>query len=232
MIPSMYTLGWWFSLWEFWDVWLVDIVLPMELQYPSASFVFPLYYLLESPCTVWWLAVYIHICIGQVLVEPLREQLCQGSNSKPFLASSIVSRFRVCRWYGSLGGAVSGWPFLQTLFNLYVMAFPLDRNNSGLNILRWVSGLIPQLETMSIYCRWSLRILFPICWVFQLKSPPVVPGSLSLSRSREFLVAIPRSPSLTASYSYSISWPSVLLSCPFQYLILSSLFSLPLLSSS
>jgi hypothetical protein len=51
--------------------------------------------------------------------------------SKHFLASAIVSGFGVCRWDGSLGRAVSGWPFLQPL--LYsVTVFSLDRNNSEL----------------------------------------------------------------------------------------------------
>jgi hypothetical protein len=39
-----------------------------------------------------------------------------GSCQQSFLASAIVSGFGVCRWDGSLGGTVSGWPFLQFLF--------------------------------------------------------------------------------------------------------------------
>jgi hypothetical protein len=59
------------------------------------------------------------------------------------LASAIVSGFGVCRWDGSLGGTISGWPVLQSLFNFFVPVFPLDRNISGLKILRWVGGPIP-----------------------------------------------------------------------------------------
>jgi len=55
---------------------------------------------------------YICICVNQVLAELLRGQLYQAPVSKHFLASAIVLGFGVCRWEGSLDGAVSGWPFL------------------------------------------------------------------------------------------------------------------------
>ena len=51
--------------------------------------------------------------ICQALGEPLRRQLYQALVSKHLLASTIVSGFGVCMWDGSLGRAVSGWPFLQ-----------------------------------------------------------------------------------------------------------------------
>jgi hypothetical protein len=78
----------------------------------------------------------ICICLGQVLAEPLREQPYQAPVSKCFLSSAIVSGFGVCRWGGSLGGAVSGWPFLQSLLHFFVPAFPLNRSNSTLKFLR------------------------------------------------------------------------------------------------
>jgi hypothetical protein len=34
MGPSCVLFGWWFSLWELWWYWLVDVVLPMGLQEP------------------------------------------------------------------------------------------------------------------------------------------------------------------------------------------------------
>ena len=54
--------------------------------------------------------------------EFLRGKLYQAPVSKCFLASIIVSGFGVSRWNGSLGGAVSGWPFFQFLLHL-------DKNN-------------------------------------------------------------------------------------------------------
>jgi len=37
-IPPCVLFGWWFSPWEFWGVWLVDIaVLPMGLPSPAAA---------------------------------------------------------------------------------------------------------------------------------------------------------------------------------------------------
>jgi hypothetical protein len=53
-------------------VQIVDIVLPIGLQFPSAPSVLPLALPLGSPGSVTWLAVSICICIGQVLVETLR----------------------------------------------------------------------------------------------------------------------------------------------------------------
>jgi hypothetical protein len=116
-IPPYILLGWWFSLWELWVVWLVDIVvLPMGLQFPSAFSVLSLTPPLGSLgsvqrlivsiciCIGQVLAVSFCICIGQVLEEPLRGHLYQDPISKGFLASAIVSGFGVCRWDGSLGG--------------------------------------------------------------------------------------------------------------------------------
>jgi hypothetical protein len=48
-----------------------------------------------------------------------REQPYQAPVSKHFLASAIVSGFGVCGWDGSLGGEISGWPFLQSLFHIF-----------------------------------------------------------------------------------------------------------------
>jgi hypothetical protein len=53
------------------------------------------------------------------------------------------------RGFGGAGG-VSGWPFLQFLLHFFVPAFLLDRNNSGLKLLRWVGGTIFQLEAMAM----------------------------------------------------------------------------------
>ena len=66
--------GWWFSPWELWVVWLVDIVvLPMGLQSPSAPSV-SLTLPLGSRGSVQWLAVSICISLSQVLAELLRGQ--------------------------------------------------------------------------------------------------------------------------------------------------------------
>ena len=73
-------------------------VLPMGMQTPSAPSVLPLTPPLGSPCSVRWLAVCIHICIGQALTEPLRGQPYQALVSKYFLASATVSGFGAYRW--------------------------------------------------------------------------------------------------------------------------------------
>jgi hypothetical protein len=91
-VPPCVLFGWWFSPWELWEIWLVDIVIPsMGLQTPSAPRILPLTPPLGSFCSDQWLAVSIHPCICQALAEPLREQLYQAPVSKCFLASAIVS---------------------------------------------------------------------------------------------------------------------------------------------
>jgi hypothetical protein len=152
--------AWWLSPWEFWGVWLVDIVvLPMGLQSLSTPSTLPL--TLGSPGSIQWLAVSICICLSQVLAEPLRVQSYQAPVCKHFLASTIVSEFGVCRWNGSYGGQ-SLDVFSFSLCSIFVPAFPLDRDNSGLKFLRWVSGPIPPLGDTSIYWMWSLFRLFLI----------------------------------------------------------------------
>jgi hypothetical protein len=82
------------------------------------------------------LAASIHIYIGHALAKPLREELYQAPVSKHFLVLAIVSGFGVCRWDGSLGGAVSAWPYLQFLLyslslhrqkQVWVNIFEVDR---------------------------------------------------------------------------------------------------------
>jgi hypothetical protein len=63
---------------------------------------------------------------------------------------------------------------------LFVHAFHLDRNNSGLKFLRWVGGLIPQPGVMAIHCIWSLKVLSPLFFVILASVTPLGPGNLFL----------------------------------------------------
>jgi hypothetical protein len=133
-VPPCVLFGWWFSPWKLLGVWLVDIVvLPMGLQTLSATSVLSLAPPLGTLCSVQWLNESIHLCICQVLAEPLRRQLYQAPVSKHLLASTIVSGFGNCIWNRSPGGAVSGWPFLQSLPHFVSVSppkcilFPLQR---------------------------------------------------------------------------------------------------------
>ena len=66
-------------------VQLGDIVLPMRLQSPQLLQSIAQLLHLGSQGSEQWLAVSIHICIGQELVEPLREQPYQAPDSKHLL---------------------------------------------------------------------------------------------------------------------------------------------------
>jgi len=99
---------WWFSPWELWGFWLVDIVVfPMGLQTSSDPSVLSLTPPWGTLFSVQWLAVSICLCICQVLAEPLRRQLYQAPDSKHFLASTTVTGFGGCVWDESSGGTVS-----------------------------------------------------------------------------------------------------------------------------
>jgi hypothetical protein len=54
--------------------------------------------------------------------------------------------------------------FLTVSPPFFCPAFPLQMKHSGLTILIWVGGPIPQLEGMSIHWRWSLQVLSPCLW--------------------------------------------------------------------
>jgi hypothetical protein len=69
-----------------------------------------------------------------------------------------------------VGRSLDGLSF--SLCSIFVPAFPLDRDNSGLNFLDGRGG------PMSIYRRWSRQVPSPFCCVFQLMSSPLGPGSL------------------------------------------------------
>ena len=98
---------------------MVDIVvLPMKLQTPLAPSVLSLTPPLGTLHSVKWLALRICLCICKALVGPY--QPYQALFIKHFLASMIVLGFGDFIWDESPGGAVSGWPFLQSL--LYTLS--------------------------------------------------------------------------------------------------------------
>ena len=80
-------------------------------------------FFIRNPSSVQWLAASIHLCICQALAEPLRRQLYQIPVFKLLLASTIMPGFGDCIWDGSPGGAISGWPFLQSLLHTFSQYF-------------------------------------------------------------------------------------------------------------
>jgi hypothetical protein len=55
-----------------------------------------------------------------------------------------------------VGQSLDGFSLSLCSIFFFVPAFSLDRNNSGLKILKWVGGLFPQMGPVSIYRRCSL----------------------------------------------------------------------------
>jgi hypothetical protein len=116
-------------------------------------------------------------------------------------------------------------------FCLFVSAFSLNRNNSGLKILRWVVE-IPQLGAMSFYL---LEVVSSgsISPLLGISVNTILLGSWSLSYHWCLRLSCgshePHSPPLTATYFYSFPWPSRLRSCLFPCLILTPFIPPPIL---
>ena len=165
---------------------MVDtVVLPMGLQTPSALSVLSLSPPLGTPSSVQWLAASICLCTCQALVEPLRRQPYQAPVRKNFLASTIGSGFGDCTWDGSLGGTVSGWPFLQSLFHAFVSIFPS------------LSVLFPLLRRTEAFTLWSVFFLSFMCFVNCLLGIPRFWANIHLSVSTyhvcSFVIGLPHS---------------------------------------
>jgi hypothetical protein len=105
------------------------------------------------------LAMNIHIWICQA--ESLRRKLYQAPVSKHMLVSTM-SGFGGCIWNGSTGGAVSRWPFLQTLFHtlslyllLWVFCSPSKKDQSIHTLvfhLNIILGEVTQAQRTHIVC--------------------------------------------------------------------------------
>jgi hypothetical protein len=158
----------------------------MVLQSSSAPSVLCLVLPLESLCSVQWLAASIHLCICQALAEPLRRQLYQAPVSKYLLVSAIVSGFGICIWDEFLGGAVSGWPFLQSLLFSFFVCF-LEQ----LLVKILEKGGWPHPSTLPNLWLWSLQVFSPLFWVFQLMSSCWVLEASSFPGLWDFLVVTP-----------------------------------------
>ena len=103
------------------------VVLPMGLQAPLAPSVLSLDPPLRTLCSVQWLAESIPLCICQALIESLRRQLDYIILS----TSTCWSGFGDCIWDGFPGGAVSGWPFLQSLLHTLYLTPPHTHHHHG-----------------------------------------------------------------------------------------------------
>ena len=143
------------------------------------------------------------------------------------MASAIVSGFGVHTRDGSQVGLVTGWPFFQSLLH-FCPCISFRQGQFWVKNFRCVGGPIPPLGAMSIYWRWPLQVLSALFWIFWQMSSPLHPGSLLHACCLGLSSDSPTSPSITANYFYSFSWPSGLISCLFPYLFLPP-FSLLLL---
>jgi hypothetical protein len=139
----------------------LTLLLPHRVANPLTFFSPFSNYSIGDPVLVQWLAASIHFCICQDLAEPLV--------SKHFLAPAIASRFGHCIWDGSPGGAVSGWPFLQSLLYTLSLFFLLGVFCSPLKVFLKCNGVpcysdklesIEAVNFISVYPDFKLSITF------------------------------------------------------------------------
>jgi len=119
-----------------WELWLVDIVVLMGLQTPSAPLISYLTPSLGNPFSVQWLAASMCLCICHALAEPLGRQLLWACSS--WCQQYCLGLVAFLIWAGSPGGAVFEWLFLRSLlqtlslyFLLWIFLFPLLRRTEG-----------------------------------------------------------------------------------------------------
>ena len=116
-------------------VWLVDIVLHMEI--PFISFTSPTSSIVVPGLSLMVGCEYLHLYWSGA-GKTSQGTAIPGSSQQALIGISYSPQFGVYRWDGFPGGALSEFPFLQSLLHVFVPVFPLDSNSSGLKILRWV----------------------------------------------------------------------------------------------
>jgi hypothetical protein len=95
------------------------------------------------------------------------------------ISNSVWVWFLQMGWIPRWGSLCMAFPSVSA--PLFVPAFPLDRRNSDLIVLRWEGGFIPQTGPVLKLWIWSLQVFSSLCWVFQQMSYPLGPESLLLS---------------------------------------------------
>ena len=201
---------------------MVDIiVLPIGLQ--TLSLIHPL----GSPCSVRWLAEYLHLSSsGDGRASHRTAMPCSCLQSLHGISNSV--KFGACTWDGSQVGLVTRWPFLLSfLHSCLVPAFLSNRKNSGSKLLKVVSRPIPPLDIYwkSICWRWSLQVPSHHCWAFWLRAHQLNPRNLSQPRSlgdsKGSPIQIPHPPQLHISIpspgplEFSPVFPPYLILLPF-----------------
>jgi hypothetical protein len=127
-----------------------------------------------------------------------------------------------CLYMGWIPRWCSLWmAFPSVSTPLFVPVFLLDRSNSVLIVLRWVCGPIPQLGAMPNLWILSPWVLSPLCWVFQLMSSPLGPGSFLHSWHLGLSGGYPQFP-IPQFYTPLFNFLTLRTSCFFPYLILPS----------
>jgi len=111
--------GWCFCSSELWQVQLINIILPMCMQSPSAPSVLPLTLSLESLLSVQWLAMGICFCLRFWQSLSKGSYAYQAPVCKHILVSAIVPQME---WITHWGQSMHGLSF--SLCSIFVPEFP------------------------------------------------------------------------------------------------------------
>ena len=154
-----------------------DSVLPMGLQSLSA---FPvLCQLSHIPHTPWaycevWLQAYTFALVSCWRTFQGTDTPC-SCQKMPLDNSTCAGLWRLqTRWIPRSGSPQMALPSVSALH--FAPSFPLDRNISGLKILRSLGGPIP----LPMDWRWYLQVLSPLFCAFWLQWTSLGPGCLSV----------------------------------------------------
>jgi hypothetical protein len=169
--PPYVLFGWCFSPWEHWGCligWYCSCK-PLQLSQSIGVLLSPVVGCEDMP-------LYLS-CFGRASQEV--------AITSSFQQALLDNLNNVCVWFLYMRW-IPRWSSLWMVCPLvsaphFVLVFPLDRSHSGLKIWRWVRGSIPQPEDLPNHWIWSLQILPPLCWAFQLISFLLCPGHLLLS---------------------------------------------------
>jgi hypothetical protein len=125
---------------------------------------------------------------------------------------------------------VSGWPFLHSLLH-FCPCISFRQEHFWVKIKKGRYP-IPQPWAMPNLWMWSLEVFSPLCWVFQLMTPPLDPRYLLISWKQEHSGCYTQNSISQCYILLLISWPSVHLCLLHPHLVMPAFFPLTVFSSS
>jgi hypothetical protein len=206
-VPPCVIFGGWFSPWELCGVWLVDIFFPYGVPNSFSSFSPFSNSSIGGPGaqTNGWMQASASRLYSSGSGRASQGIATSGSCQQPLVGNIVWVWCLYVGWISRWGSLWIAFPSVSAPY--LVPAFPLEP--FWLRIWRWVGSQISQPGVAPNLCIWSLQVLPPLCWAFQLFSSLLGLGSLLFPGTWDWLVATSSSPSPIATRLCSISRSSI-----------------------